>query len=89
MDEACHIVLEMDIPKAEPVEMRVQKIAMGMCNTRKKLAKIQMELNIKIIELQLKAQSSNLLEAMEHCMTTMADVIEVVASALMDCMTLF
>lgn len=40
---------------------------------------------MKIGELQLKAQPSNLPEVREQCMTTVIDVIAAVASALMDC----
>jgi len=53
--EACNFVLELEILDVEPVDVWIQKLAVGVCEARTKLAKVQFELNLKIVELYLKA----------------------------------
>lgn len=62
MAEAFRTVPERGIPEVEPIDVRVWKVIVGVHDTRTKLAKVQLELNLKIGELQLKAQLSMLPE---------------------------
>jgi len=48
-----------------------------------------LELNLKIVELQLKALPSTLLEIREQCESTMKYVIVVIDNAVKDCTSLF
>lgn len=48
-----------------------------------------MELNLKIVKLQLKAKPSTLPKFREQCVNVVENEVRVVASAVMDCSTLF
>ena len=52
------MVPELAIPEEELVEVRIHKLATGVHDTRTKMAWVQLELNLQIMELQLKAQPS-------------------------------
>ena len=49
------MVPELAIPKEEPVEVHVLKLATGVRDARTKMDSIQLELNLQITKLQLKA----------------------------------
>ena len=51
MAKACRTILELGIPEAKLVDVRVQKLATGMHHAHTKLAKVHLELNLKIVEL--------------------------------------
>ena len=38
--EACRSVPELDIPDDEPVDVRIQKLVVGVCDARTKLANV-------------------------------------------------
>ena len=59
------MVLELAILEEELVEVHIRKLAIGVCDARTEMARFQLELNLKITELQLKAQPSTLLEVKE------------------------
>jgi len=63
--EAFRTVPELGIPKVELIDVWVQKLVARVCDARIELEKVQLELNLKITELQLKAQPSTLLEIRE------------------------
>lgn len=46
---------QLAIPKEEPVEVCICKLATTVCDTRTEMARVQLELNLQIIELQLRA----------------------------------
>lgn len=49
------MVLELAIQVEEPVEMRIWKLAARVCKAKEEMAKVQLELNLQIDKLQLKA----------------------------------
>lgn len=56
--KACRTVLELHIPEEVPVEAKIQKLVAGVCDVQNEMSKIQFELNLKIIELEFRAQPS-------------------------------
>lgn len=89
IEEACQMVLELAIPEGEPIEVHIHKLAMGLRDACTKLTKVQLELNIQILEFQLKAQPSTPPEVKEQHATTVTEVITEVDSAVADCTRLF
>ena len=89
VDEACCTVPELEIPKAELVEVWVWKLATGVRDTCIELERVQLELNLKIVELQLKPQPSTLPEIEEQHETAVKYMLATVESALKDYTTLF
>lgn len=59
------MVPELVIPEEELVKVCIRKLATGMCDTQTKMARVQLELNLQITELQLRAQPSTLPEVKE------------------------
>jgi len=49
--EACRFVPELDIPDDEQVDVQIQKLAFEVHDIRIELAKVQFDLNLKIVEL--------------------------------------
>ena len=60
------MVPELAIPEEEPVEVCVHKLATGVHNARTEMARVQLELNLQITELHLKAQCSTPPEVKEQ-----------------------
>ena len=83
------MALELDIHTKESVEVRVHKLATGVCNARAKMVRVQLELNLEITELQLKAQPSTPSEVREQRTTVVTSVIAVVNSAVAEFMQRF
>ncbi len=59
------MVPKLAIPEDAEVDEQVYKLAIGVRDARTELAKVQLELNLQIVELQLKAQPSNLTKVKE------------------------
>jgi len=55
----------MDIVANLLVEVRIHNLASGVRDVREETTKVQLELNLQIVELQLKAQLSTSLEIRE------------------------
>lgn len=55
---ACRTILELHIPEEAPVEANIQKLDAGVRDSKTEMAKAQFELNLKIIDLELKTQPS-------------------------------
>lgn len=53
--EACRTVPELHIPKEVPLEVNIRKMATSVRDAKTKVARDQFELNLKIIELELKS----------------------------------
>lgn len=87
--EACRSVPELDIPKDMPVDERIQKLTVGVREVRSELAKVQLELNIKITELVLRDQPSNLLEVKKLREAAARDAVANIDSTVKECTTLF
>lgn len=56
--EACRTILELHILEEAPFQAKIQKLAIGLRDTRIEMAKVQFELNLKIGEIELRAQPS-------------------------------
>jgi len=46
VEGACQMVPELDIQAEKPVEARVRKLAIGVCDAQAKMARVQLELNL-------------------------------------------
>lgn len=88
-DETCRKVPALAIPEVVPIDVQVQKLTTGVRDTHIELAKVQLELNLKIVELQLKAQPSTLPEVREQCAISVTNVMAAVVSAVANYMFLF
>ena len=64
--EACRTVTELNIREDAPVDARIRKLAAGVRDARTELAKVQFELNLKITQLELRAQPSTPSEVREQ-----------------------
>lgn len=51
VEEACRMVLELDIQVEESVEVHAIKLATGICGARAEMVRIQLELNLQIAKL--------------------------------------
>jgi len=87
--EACRTVTELDIPKDASVDVRIRKLTVGVREERTELSKLQFELNLKITELELRAQPSTPLEVKEQRTTAVKDAVAAVDVAVKDCTALF
>lgn len=56
--EAWRVIRELDIHEDAPVDVRIQKLVVRVCEARTELAKVQFELKLKITKLELRAQPS-------------------------------
>lgn len=72
---------ELAIQAEELVEARVRKLAAGVRDSREEMTKVQMELNLQMVELQLKVQPSTPLEVKEQRAVEITTIIAVVNSA--------
>ena len=54
VEEAYQMVLELAIQVEEPVEVRVWKLVGGVRKAKEEMARVQQELNLQIVEIQLK-----------------------------------
>jgi len=89
VEEACRMVLELAIPEEELVKVRIHKLAIGVRDTRIEMAQVQLELNLQITELQLRAQRSTPPEVKEQRATIITEAVTAVESAVADCTQLF
>lgn len=71
------------------MEARVRKLATGVHDTRAEMARVQLELNLQIAELQLKAQPSTSPEVREQRITAVTTMIVEIDSEVAHCMQLF
>ena len=83
------MVPELAIPKEETVEVCIYKLATGVHDAQKKMARVQLELNLQITQLQLRAQPSTLSYVQEQRETAVTEVVAAVNSVVADCTQLF
>ena len=83
------MVSELSIQVEKLREAHVRKLAIGVHDARVEMARVQLELNLQIVELQLKAQPSTPLEVKEQRTTTITTTIATVDSAVIDYMKMF
>lgn len=60
--EACKIVSELHIEEEALLEAKINKITVGVCDAKTEVARVQLDLNMKITELELKSLPSTLPE---------------------------
>lgn len=51
VEEPCRMVLELEIQAEEPVEVRIRKLAIVVCDARVEITRVQLELNLQITKL--------------------------------------
>ena len=78
-----------NIPDEAHVEAKINKLVAGVYDVKAEVAKVYFEQNIKIMELELKSEPSNLLEVREQCEATVKNGIATVDTAIVDSTTLF
>jgi len=71
------------------VDARIRKLLAGVRNARTKLANVKFELNLKITELELRAQPLTPLEFREQCKAAVKDVTSAEEAAVKECTSPF
>lgn len=89
VEEAYQMVLELAIQGEELVEVLVCKFSIGVHETQVEKAKVRLDQNLQIVELQLKAQPSTLLQIREQCTTSVTIEMVTVDSVVEDYMQIF
>lgn len=87
--KVCKIVLELQIPQEVPLEAKIRKLAAGVREAKTEVARVQFQLNLKFIELELKSQPLTLPKVREQCEAAVKDGVPIVDAMVMDCTTLF
>ena len=67
VNESCRCVPELSIAADLPTEVWIHYLASGVHNAQEETTRVQLELNLHIAELQMKAQPSTALEIREQC----------------------
>lgn len=67
MEEACSSIPELVVPMELPTAEKIHQMAAVVRKTQEAAAKVQLEMNLQIIELHLKAHPSKPLEVREKC----------------------
>lgn len=80
---------ELHIPEEALFEAKIQKISAGAHDAKGELARVQFELHMKIIELELKSQPLTPLELREQCKATVKEGIATVDAVVADYTMLF
>ena len=70
---------------AIPIETRIERLAVGVHEAREEMAKVQLELNLQIAKLWLKAQPSTPPEVREQCANAITTGMEEISNAVKDC----
>lgn len=78
------MVPELAILEGELVKVSIHKLAIWMHNARIEMVRVQLELNLEITELQVKAQPSTLSEVKDQRANTVIEAIAMVDSAVAD-----
>ena len=63
--EACRTVSELHILNKAPLEAKIWKLVSGIHDAKAKVARVQFNINMKIMELELKSEPSTLPEVRE------------------------
>lgn len=72
------------IPEEDPVKVYIKKLAIGVHKTWIEMARVQLELKLKITKLYLRARHPMPLEVKEQWTTTITERVAVVESAVAD-----
>jgi len=79
------MVPELEIPIDAPAKARIHKLATGVSEAREEMAKVQLELNLQIVELRLKAQRSTHPKVREQSASAITSRMEEISSVVRDC----
>lgn len=85
VDDACRHIPEPAIAADLSVEVRIHSLETGVHEARDEMTKVQLELNLYITELQLKAQPSTPSEIREQPSNSIATGLEEIGGAVCDC----
>ena len=85
VDDACQCVPELSIPANLPTEVCIHYLSSGFRNTREEISRVQLEINLQIVDLWLKAQPSTPPEVREQCTNTIVAWMEEIGGAAHDC----
>jgi len=80
---------ELHILDDTPLEAMIKKLTMGVRDAKVEVARVHFVLNLKIIELELKLQTSTLLEVREQCKATVRNGVATVDAMVVGCLMLF
>jgi len=85
LEEAFQMVPELAIPANAPAEARIHRLAAGVHEAWEEMTKVQLELNLQIVELWLKVQSSTPSEVREQRVNSITLGMEEINSVVRDC----
>ena len=85
VDDAFRCFPELAITTDLLGEVRIHSLASGVRDVREETTKVQLELNLQIGELWLKAQPSTPPEIRERCASAITTVLEDIGGAVRDC----
>ena len=79
------MVLELAILAEAPAGVFIHRLTTGMHEAREEMGKVQLELNLQIVEMRLKAQPSTPVEAREQCTNAITSGMDGINSVVSDC----
>lgn len=85
VNDACRHVPEAAIPVDLPIEVRIHSLASEVCDAREETIRVQLELNLQITKLRLKAQPSTPPEIKEQHTSAIAARLEDMRGAVCEC----
>ena len=85
LEEAYQMVPELAIPSDAPAEEHIHRLVAGVQNAREEMTKVQLELNLHIVKLRLKAQCSTPPKVRELHASTIVEGLEEIGGAVQDC----
>lgn len=85
VNNACRRIPELAITTNLPVEVRIHSFTSGVRDVREETTRMQLELNIQIVELRLKAQPCTPLEIKEQRANAITAGLEEIGGAVRDC----
>lgn len=88
MEEAYSSILELVVTATLPTTENIHQLETGVHKTQEEATKVQLELNVQIAELRLKAQPSTPPKVREKCHHTIQLGLEVIEHTVQDCMRL-
>jgi len=85
VDDACQRALELAIAANLLVEVWIHNLASGVHDVREETIRVQLKLNLQIVELGLKVQPSTPLEIKEQHASTITTRLEDIRGLMCDC----
>lgn len=85
VEDACRSVPELVVPAELSATEQIHRLAAGVREARKETTKVQLELNLQIVELQLKVQPSTPPKVKEQHALAIQMGLEKIGQATQDC----